>query len=393
MKPVPYCVVALALAFPAVLVGLELPTWFSLGSSSLALQSDLRVFYTPGYMLRTGQRKEIYDFAAIRRNQDQIVAADGGAVPFLHPAYEVIVFAPLSFLPYRRAYLVWGLTNLALLALVWVMLRPCIPVLSSLGPGWIVPGTLLGFMPLAFTIFAGQDSLLLLLVLVSAYRRIESSELQAGILFGLGMFRFQVLLPIAVLLLLWRGSKFVAGCIFGTSVIVAISFAITGIGAQKQYFGLVRQMGDASFWLLLRRMPNLRGLFAACGLGTVPLVVASLCIFLLVAFVGTGRKPREKFLLAVSASALLTYYLFLHDACVLALPLLVVINDAISHRKWWQVAIAAAALSAFSSLWFLHDRFYLGALPTALLLGTQVAGVWPQSKLGRASPQAKLEML
>lgn len=74
MKPAPYYVLALAMAVPAALVGVEIPSWFSLGSQTVALQSDLRVFYTPGYMLRTGQAKDIYNFAAIRRNQDEEVA-------------------------------------------------------------------------------------------------------------------------------------------------------------------------------------------------------------------------------------------------------------------------------------------------------------------------------
>jgi hypothetical protein len=83
MKPVPYYVLALAMAVPAVLVGIELPSLSRF--QSLALHSDFRVFYTPGYMLRTGQRKDIYDFPAIRRIQDEKVAADDAAVPFVHP--------------------------------------------------------------------------------------------------------------------------------------------------------------------------------------------------------------------------------------------------------------------------------------------------------------------
>ena len=87
MKPIPYYVLAVAMAVPAALVGVQIPSWLSLRSETLALQSDLRVFYTPGYMLRTGQRRDIYNFAAIRRNQDEKIASDNAAVPFLHPAF------------------------------------------------------------------------------------------------------------------------------------------------------------------------------------------------------------------------------------------------------------------------------------------------------------------
>jgi hypothetical protein len=370
MKPVPYYVLALAMAIPALLVGVEIPSWLFLGSQTIALQSDLRVFYTPGYMLRTGQAKNIYDFPTIRRNQDEKIAHDNGAVPFLHPAYEAVFFIPLSFLPYRAAYVVWAGVNFAILGLIYFLLRPCLPDLSAVGPAWILPALILGFMPVAFTILAGQDSLFLLLILVLAYRRIESNELQAGILLGLGMFRFQVLLPIVALFLLWRGLKFVAGWVVGSAAVLGVSAVITGVDAQVQYASLLRQMGSVSFWLLLRRMPNLRGLFAACDIGMVPLALVSLSVFLLAAVIGARQNAQQRLLLAVSVSALVTYYLFLHDLSVLALPVLLAINEAIGRRDWLRAALASATLSGFAMFWFARDRFYLGALLTLFFLFT-----------------------
>ena len=390
MKPVPYYVLALAMALPAVLVGVEIPSWLSLGSQRFALQSDLRVFYTPGYMLRTGQAKDIYDFPAVRRNQDKKVAPDNAAVPFLHPAYEAVVFMPLSFLPYRVAYVVWAGVNFAILGLIYFLLRPCLADLFAAGPKWIPPALLLGFMPVAFTIMAGQDSLFLLLILVLAYRRIGSNELQAGILLGLGMFRFQVLLPIVALFLLWRSLKFVVGWVAGSAAVLSVSVVITGVGAQIQYVRLLRQMSSVSFWLLLRRMPNLRALFAAYGFGVVPLVLVSLSVFLVAAVIGSRLNPEQRLLLAVSVSALITYFLFLHDLSVLALPVLLAINEAIGRRDWPRAALASAALSGFSVFWFARDKFYLGALLTLFFFGTQAAGLSKQRKdtkmLGVSAP-------
>src|SRR6266404_3094584 len=166
MRPVPYYVLALALSLPAVLVGVEIPSFLRLGTRGLGLQSDFRVFHTPAYMLRTQQQRNIYDFASIHRNADLKVAADNGAVPYLHPAYEAVLFIPLSFLPYRSAYLVWAGVNFAVLAWIYFLLRPRLEHLRDLGPCWISPGLLLGFFPVAYAILAGQDSLLLLLATV-----------------------------------------------------------------------------------------------------------------------------------------------------------------------------------------------------------------------------------
>src|SRR5438094_1603213 len=130
-------------------------------------------------MLPTHQQRDIYDFSSIRRNQDLRVAPDSGAVPFLHPAYEAVIFIPLSFLPYRAAYLAWAGVNFAVLAWVYFLLRPRLENLRALGPGWISPGLLIGFFPVAFAILAGQDSLLLLLVTAGTFRRIAQSEFHA----------------------------------------------------------------------------------------------------------------------------------------------------------------------------------------------------------------------
>jgi hypothetical protein len=375
MKSVPPYVLALAMAIPALLVGIEIPSWRFLGSQNIAMQSDFRVFYTPGYMLRTGQRKEIYDFAAIRRNQDAMVASDNGAVPFLHPAYEAVFFAPLSFLSYHTAYLVWAGVNFLILGLIIILLRPSLPDLSALSPQWTVPAFLLGFMPVAFTILAGQDSLFLLLILVMAHRRIASNELQAGMLLGLGRFRFQVLLPIVALFLLWRGVKFVAGWVAGSAVVLCASAAVTGVAAQVQYVQLLQQMSRISLWLLIRRMPNLRGLFEVCHLGVIPLTLVSLLFLLAAAAVGARQSAQQKLLITVSVSALVTYYLFMHDLSVLALPLLLAINQAIARRAWLRAALASAALSGFAVFWLARNSFYLGALFTLLFVLTQTAGL------------------
>lgn len=371
MRPVPYFVLAFAMAVPAVLIGVEIPSWYFVGSRKLALQSDLRVFYTPAYMLRTGQRKDLYDFAAIRRNQEQRVAADNGAVPFLHPAYEVLAFLPLSFLSYRTAYLAWAGINFAVLGMVHWSIRPCLRDLSAIGPAWMPPALLLGFMPVAFTILAGQDSLLLLLILVAAYRCIETNQLQAGVVLGLGMFRFQVLLPIVVLFLFWRGLKFVGGWVAGSAIVLSVSALLTGVAAQVQYAKLLRGMSAVSLWLLLRRMPNLRGLFAAWHLSIVLLGLVSVLIFVGTMLIGARQDVRRKLLLAISASALVTYYFFLHDLSILALPLLVLMNEAVARRDWLRAGMVAAALLAYAILWFARDSFYLGAIFTSFFLAVQ----------------------
>ncbi len=363
------------MALPAALIGIEIPSWFLLASRNLALQSDFGVFYTPGYMVRTRQAMDIYDLGKIRRNQAERVSPDSVAVPFLHPAFESILFVPLSLLPYRVAYLGWAAVNFAVLAGIYFVLRPRLEDFSALGPAWILPALLLGFIPIAFAILAGQDSLLLVLILALALRRIETNELLAGLVLGLGMSRFQVVLPIVLLFLLWGRLRLAAGWITSSVAMLGVSAAITGIHAQVQYLILLRQMGALSYWPLLRRMPNLHGLFAALGFGKVALVLVSAALFLAVAVIGWKRKAEQQFLFAISASCLLTYYIFLHDLSVLALPLLVSMDRATANQHWGRWIMISAVPALFPVLWFAPDRFYVGAAFTFGLLLIQALGL------------------
>lgn len=381
VKAVPYYVLALAMGIPALLVGVELPFWLTLYRQNLAWHSDLRVYYTPAYMVRTGQASSIYDFTALKTNEDAVVARDGGAVPFLHPAYEVLLFVPLSFLSYRTAYVVSALVNLCVLATISWLLFPLTPDLRSLGPNWLPPALLLGFMPIAFTIFAGQDSLLLLLSLVLAYRVMPNHEAAAGVLFSLGMFRFQVLLPIVILFVLWRSLRFVVAWITGSAVLLTISAAITGWSAQVQYFEVLNAMAKVSFWLMIERMPNLRALFLAFDLGAVPLAFSCLSILLLIFVLGKEQSARRKLLLGISVSALVTYYLFMHDVSVLALPILVALNESVRARDWLRTALVSVTLCGFAIFWFSPTRLYLGVLFSMLFFITEVLDLFRRSNL------------
>ncbi|HEY6409728.1 MAG TPA: hypothetical protein VIY29_19900 [Ktedonobacteraceae bacterium] len=49
---------------------------------------------------------------------------------FLHPAFEAVALAPLTVLGIERAFLVWTIINVAVLALLPLVLMPCIPLVA-----------------------------------------------------------------------------------------------------------------------------------------------------------------------------------------------------------------------------------------------------------------------
>lgn len=161
MSAIPYYVRALALGLTAFLTAANVWTWILTGSFFIGGYADFRAFYVTGYMVRIGHAAEIYDYEAQRRYQDQLVTPKPSALPFIHPAYEAILYVPLSVLPYRTAYLAFLALNLAVIVLAFWMMRPHLAAFAEVY-WWFPIAMFSSFLPLGAALIQGQDSILLL---------------------------------------------------------------------------------------------------------------------------------------------------------------------------------------------------------------------------------------
>src|SRR5262249_23508517 len=147
-----------------------------------------------GYMVRTGHGHELYDPIAQKQFQNSLVSARTGFLPFVHPAYEALFFVPISFLSYRAAYYSFLICNCGIVLIVFQILKSH---LARLYHVWkFLPAALvIGFFPLSIALMNGQDSVILLLLLTSAMLCLDrGQEPAAGVLVGLGLFKFQIAL-------------------------------------------------------------------------------------------------------------------------------------------------------------------------------------------------------
>src|SRR5262249_16306135 len=112
---------ALILGLTAILIGFPLPTWlFFFTHLAPDGHTDFRANYAAGYILRTG--RPLYDYSV--ETEVQTLKVSEVAAPFIHPAYEAILYVPFSFLTYLQAYWAWFGVNLMLLLWVYRLLRP-----------------------------------------------------------------------------------------------------------------------------------------------------------------------------------------------------------------------------------------------------------------------------
>jgi len=306
-------------------------------------RADFRAFYTAGYMLRSGHGAEIYDYASTLKFQSQVVSPNDNELPFNHLAYEALLFAPLSFLSFRAAYAVFFALNLSLLTTSFVMLRPYTLFLRTM---WseLPLAIIAGFLPVGIALYKGQDSLILLTLLVCSFTAFQrDSDLAAGTFLGLTLFKFQYALPIALLFLVWKKWRVISGFAITSLFMVIISFAITGAGVYARYLfsmsaGLTTAEQRSRFGIDPLFMPNIRGLvFAAGGRGL--LVTAVLSVFV----IAWAMLAKPLFPVLVLMAMLVSYHGLIHDAVILLIPLIVFGDAAVraseTRKMWLMVAV------------------------------------------------------
>src|SRR5262245_34855773 len=105
-------VVLLALLFVQFgLLALEIPV-------ALEGRTDFRAFYAAGYLIRTGQRHEIYNYERTIATEKEAAGTKGPDIPFVHPAYEGLLFAGLARFSYGKAFWIYTTISVVLLAIV-----------------------------------------------------------------------------------------------------------------------------------------------------------------------------------------------------------------------------------------------------------------------------------
>ena len=84
---------------------------------------------------------------------------------------------------------------------------------------WDLVLGLLAFFPIFANFFQGQDAILLLLVVALAFRAMKlRADFSAGCWMALGLFRFQLVIPLVLVLALWGRRRIALGFISVTAV-------------------------------------------------------------------------------------------------------------------------------------------------------------------------------
>ena len=345
---------------------------------------DFTIFYSAGKIVARGMAHRLYDKDLqfqVQREFTKDVKIRQAALPYNHPPFEALIFAPLSYLTYVNAYLLWDAMNLCMLLATVLILRPHISVLQSAPVGfWFL--SILAFFPIFVALLQGQDSIVLLLLLSLVFVTLKRRhDFCAGICLGAGLFRFHLVIPVFLLLLVRKNWKAAMGFASVGIGLTLLSFAMMGWDGLLQYpaFVLEVERSLSQGTRIVTDMPNLRGLadLFSSGRGPYAFLTVAATAFVMFGLAASRWHPAlddlgfdAGFALTVVVTLLIAYHALVHDLSLLLIPVYLTL-DFVQHRQMQRnlQALLLVPVIFFTlmgplqmMLWFRAGRFSLVAL-------------------------------
>ncbi|MGB8012162.1 MAG: glycosyltransferase family 87 protein [Terriglobales bacterium] len=312
--------------------------------SAVGLASQLRngyqnftIFYAAARMVRGGQSRILYDLPAQYRVQQEFapnVQVRQAALPYNHPPFEAFLFVPFTLLSYVPAYLLWSFLNAVLVfASLWLLRRQFVEIGRL--PLVFLALAAIGFPPVANGIIQGQDSSLLLFLVVVALTAVASgNDAAAGAALGAGLFKFNFILPLAFLLAVKR-PRLLLGFAPVAALLGGLSLAMLGwrgcVGYVQFLFHLEKTGAGGA--IIGADMPNLRGILTSLagphGAFLMPITIACSALVIAIALwqMWPSDSVRFVFALATATAILVSYHTLSYDLGLL-LPVLLLLFAA-----------------------------------------------------------------
>ena len=295
---------------------------------------DYVIFYTGAQIVRDGDASKLYDLSRQREYQDRFaVPIRAGALPFNHPAYELLWHIPLTFLSYIDAYVIWNVVNVGLLLGLarWFVPRDRadVKVMFLL--------MMFGFYPVLAVFLHGQDSILLMFLIGASIIALKRhNEVAAGVLLALASFKPQLVLLIAASWVCKPYQKAAAAWLVSATLLSILSVSMVGIPGAMKYLELISWIDKANYTISPALMPNLRGMVHSLLAARFPMAVFPLTALLTLGVLAYivylwRRVPVANetvfdltIALTLTLAALTSYHAYTHDFALLLLPTLIV---------------------------------------------------------------------
>ena len=317
-----------------IFVGVLVVFWAVQGAMDVyrARQHDFLNIYTGASLAREGRFAELHDQQAQLAKEQELLPETSELIPFVRPAFYAALLAPLSLIPYETALWCWLLLQFLLLVGCWLWAA------RKFGSDALIFGGL--YFPTAHGISSGQDSSIMLLILIGAYALAERGRpFWSGAVLGLALQKFHLLLLLPVAMLVRRQNRMLLG--FGAAAIgeVLLCALLSGIQGMRLYVDLLTAKDIKALSPLPALMINVYAVGENLDVYS-PLLSGALVVLTLgVTAIAVWKAPYWRSLAAaVAGSLLIAPHVFRYDASFLLLPL------------WLVMFVSKSSFSRFAAL-------------------------------------------
>jgi len=294
---------------------------------------DFVLFYAAGRIVAAHQADHLYDPDLEERIEYGLTGEWSGRHGLINPPFFALLFVPLAALPYLPAFALWSaLGILMLMGTLWLVDR------VRAAP-WV-----LAFVPVWAAISYGQNSLLSLFILASVYVLMRRGrDGVAGGVLGCLLYKPQLVVLLATLLLLDRRWRALAGLGAAAVLLAAITLALS-VPATLAYLALghsfATMLGERGF--PTAKMHSLYSFFVLLLPGHLTAAAALTLLSSLAALaVVRLRQPPYAvdtldrwYATAIWGTVLVSPHVPLYDLSLLVLPALLVRSGAQDEAVW-----------------------------------------------------------
>ena len=334
-----------------------------LDRNGLVKGADFLHFYTLGNVAWQGRGDLLYDMRAQAELTRQLLpqAPDSLYVPLYGPQVSLF-FAPFAQLSYGWALAAWLSTNVLIFAFCCLAVWKTLPDLQV--HRWTILVLAIAFPGFFHLLLWGQTSGLALLCFTLAYLALQGDrKLLAGLAIGSLIFKPQLGLAAAVVMVCAREWKVIVGALAAASVQLAAAWMRYGSEVMRVYWRALIHVGDVlplleprlyqthslrSFWSLLLPWPHVAfGLYVVSALGVLTLAVRCW---------QSAASQQVRFAVLLLATVLVSPHLTVYDLVILAPALLLLGEWALVHGETRLAGLARLLL------YLCYPLFLLGPL-------------------------------
>jgi hypothetical protein len=338
----------------------------------IAGQGDFLSFYIGAQLVNT---PDLYAPSAFEREQVKVANIHLPAVLFSRPPFYGVFLRPLTLLPYRWAFVLFVVLNVAALAVCLWKFTPRGDPLRLMGAVSI---------PVLTALINGQDALLILAACFGAialWRR-GKTEL-AGLVLSLCAVKFHFFLFVPFVLIFKRQWRTLAGSAAGIGLLYVIAAAAQGWAWPAEYARYLQFLRAPDRTPVPYTMPNLHGLILAVFGNILHVEAAFAVLIALGAVYSIAKTPSFELALAlaVAAGLLINVHTYIQDCTLLILVPALAPADSLARKL-------ALALLAPPGYFLLMADGPIGAVFPAVMAALIGAPLLGQLFAKQAAPQA-----